>query len=912
MRMLRHLRAWVRRGRLDDDLREELAQHVAWKTEALVNDGIPEAEARRRAAVEVGNLTRLREQSRAIWGFPSVDSLLQDVRYGVRQMRRAPLFTAVAVLSLAIGIGASAAVFSLADAMLFKKLPVSDPDSLVVLRWTSGPVFPFSSLNGNGEQRADGLSSTSFSLAALREMQTAGQGLVDLYGFADLYDVNLSIDGRAEMANAHVVSANYLSVLGVRPAAGRAFVDSDDRPGAAPVAMISEAFWQRRFAGAADAIGKTVVVNGIPFTIAGVTARGFHGTGQVGDAPDVFLPLEQRGPVVRDDEREDDPNFWWVLPAGRLRPGVTLAKAEDALDVVLKRAVAAAKPALTAKDLPRLHVRPGARGQFESRDSMRDPLRAMAGVVSIVLLVACANVANLLLARGRSRVRELSVRAAIGAARPRVVRQLFTEGALLAVAGAALGILAAQWLTSALLPALTTSPGAKAALDWRVLAFVTTLACACAIGFALLPAIRATRGSLVAGLQEASRRGTSGPSRGRLAGTLVVAQVALSMILIVTATLLARSLRNLDRAELGLDPRGVLTFRLDPTLNGYTPDRVRALYAAVLTDLRAAPGVIAATSTSHTLLSNSSSIGVATTEGEATPDPGSAPARAFMSEHSVWRQVTGPAFFDTLRVPILRGRPLDDRDTATSQRVAVVNGLLARQLFKTEDVVGRRFRLGMRANSPVYEIVGVAGNARYSSVRSPMPPTAYLAAAQQPAGRATFQVRTAGAPEAFAATAREIVRRHDDQLPLVAVRTMEEQIAQSMSLERLVARLAVMLGAIVLALSAIGLYGLLAYSVAQRVPEIGLRMALGAGRQTVRWMVLRQSLLLAGIGLTAGLAGAFAGTRLVESLLYELPPRDPVAIGLSAAIMVATCLLAGYLPARRASRVDPLVALRAE
>ena len=389
-------------------------------------------------------------------------------------------------------------------------------------------------------------------------------------------------------------------------------------------------------------------------------------------------------------------------------------------------------------------------------------------------------------------------------------------------------------------------------------------------------------------------------------------QIALSMVLVVTAALLARSLRNLDRVELGFDPHNVLTFRLDPTLNGYGEARVRSLYAAVLDGLRASPGVLGVTHTSHTLLSNSSSIGIGSREGESLPPPGSALTRPFRSEHLVWRQTTASGFFATMRLPIVRGRALDERDAAGAQPTAVVNGLLARQLFKSDDVVGRRLRLGMTPTSPLYEIVGVAGDAHYTSVRDPMPPTVYLPAAQQPVGPRTFEIRTAGDAGAFAAVARDVVRRLDDQLPLVAMRTMEDQNAQSLRQERLFARLAILLGCVTLALSAIGLYGLLAYGVAQRTSEIGLRMALGAERSVVRWMVLRQSLLLAAVGLVAGVAGAIAGTRLVESMLYELPARDPLTIAAAAAVMLTTSFLAGYLPARRASRVDPLVALRAE
>ena len=911
MGMFRHLRAWIRRSRLDDELRDELAQHVEWTTQRLIAEGLPEAEARRRAAVDTGNLTNLRERSREIWGFPRVESVIQDVRYGLRQMRWAPLFTFVAVLSLAIGIGASAAVFSLADTMLFAKLPVPKPDQLVLLRWSSGPRAPFASLDGNGVQNAEGLASTSFSKAAFRDMQKAVEGRMALAGFADLYDVNVSVDGRAELANANVVSGNYFETLRVNAAAGRTLGPADDTSGAPAAAVISHGFWRKRFGTAADTIGRSINVNGIPFTIVGIIAPGFRGTGQVVDAADVFLPLSARPQVVRGD-RVDDPAFWWVLMVGRLRDGITAADVRGSLDLVLKRTTAASRPDFKTSELPSLAVLDGSRGQHEIRNSFRDPLKTMAVVVLIVLLVACANVANLLLARGQARSRELSVRAAIGAPRSRVIRQLLTEGILLAALGSALGLVAATWISRALMPALTADPGAALpGLNIKLFAFVGVLAAGCAVFFALTPAIRSTRVTLTAGLRDASTR-TTGHGRSRLAGSLVVLQLALSMMLVVTAALLARSLRNLDRAELGFDVRNVLMFKVDPTLNGYDPDRVRDIATRTAERLRALPGVTGVTYTSHALLSHQSAIGVVTRESETGPAVSSAEASAFMKSHMAWRQITGPDFFTTLRIPIVRGRALDARDSAKAQPVMVINRLLARQLFDSEDVVGRRVRLGMQKTSPVYEIVGLAADARYTAVRDRMPPTAYLAAAQQPLRTVVFEVRTSADAGAIGNAAREAVRSIDDQLPIVNMRTLEQQVAESLRQERLFTRLAVLLGTVALALSAIGLYGLLAYGVAQRVPEIGVRMALGAERASVGWMVLRQSLLLSAAGLAVGAAGAYAGTRLIESLLYELPARDPIAVAVASVILLTTCVLAGYIPARRAARVDPLVALRAD
>ena len=918
MSILRHLTAWLRRGRLDDELRDELAQHVALKTDSLIADGVPAEEARRRAALAVGNVMRLREESRSLWGFPSLDSIGQDLRYGARALARSPGFSAIAILSLAIGIGSSAAVFSLADGVLFRTLAVKQPDRLVLIKWQSGPVFPFTSLNGYGQQTDAGVASTSFSYAAYDTFRTSAARHLDVLGFADLYEVNLGVDGRAELGTAHAVSGNYFDVLGVAPAFGRPLGIADDRDEASPAAVISDRLWQRRFGRAPDVLGRVVLVNSVPFTIVGVAPAPFHGTGQVGTDPDLFVPLAMHVRVMPNDDPVKDPNFWWVLMLGRLTPGTRPAEARDALDVLLKRTVAAAKPTLEAKDLPRVELLPGGRGQIESREEMRDPLRTMAIVTGIVLLVACANVAGLLLARGRSRLRELSVRVAIGAPRSRVVRQLITEAALLSAMGTALGVAIARWMSQALAPALST--GAEplelvTRVDARVLLFAVVAACACVMLFGLVPAFRATDIQLVTGLQEASRGAAAAPRRRLLSGSLVVIQIALSLTLVAGAGLLVRSVDNLQHVNLGFDPSSLLLFRIDPALNGYEGARAGQLYQSVLDRLRATPGVTAASLSSHRLISNSAAIGIASRVDETRPAEGSTEMGPFARTHRAWQLAVDEQFFSTLRISVIRGRSFAASDIG-GPPVGLINRTLARQLFQSEDVVGRQFQLGSRRQSgggPI-TVIGVTADAHYTSVRDGVPPTAYFYFRQRPdmKNAATFEVKTASAAGELASAVRELVRGIDPNVPIFGMMTQTDQIAMSLRQERLFARLATMLGAVAVLLSAIGLYGLLAYAVVRRTPEIGIRMALGAARSAVQWMVLRESLVLVGVGLAAGIPAALAGTRLLDAMLYGLAPRDPLTLGGAAVTMLVLGVLAGYLPARRAARVDPLVALRAE
>lgn len=916
MKIVRHVLAWFRRDRLDDELDEELAQHREWTAARLMAEGVPEDEARRRAAVRTGNPLRLREQSRAIWGFPMFETVAHDIRYGVRLLLKSPAFTLTAILSLGIGIGSTTAVFSLANAVLLRSMAVKDPSSLLVIKWTSGPMLAFNSLNGWADQSDTSNASTSFSYAAYSAFRTGTSRYLDVLGFADLYQINVTAGGHAALQTAHVVSGNYFSVLGVNAAAGRTLMPSDDEPTASPAAVISAEFWQRRFA-RGPVLGTPVVINAVPFTIVGILPAPFHGTGQVGTNPDMYLPLAFKSRVDPNDDPPLDPNFWWVLMMGRLKPGVGMEEARSALDVLLKRTVAAAKPQLAARNFPRVELIPGGRGQVEERLGMEEPLETMGLVTLIVLLTACANVAGLLLARGRSRAREVSVRVAIGAPRGRVVRQLLTEAMLIAFAGTAIGVAVARWLSAALVPALSGDPQfaqVVTPVDPRVLAFAIVIACASALLFGLTPAVRTTRVNVSAGLQDAGRSAVRGRPRALLNGALIVAQIALALLLVAGAGLLVRSLRNLQREDLGFDASNLLVFKIDPSLSGYEGSRAMAFCAELLDRLRTTPGVQSASVSNHVLISNSVSIASARRLDE--PDPAPGPARnAFLHTHQAWILTVDERFFQTLGMPVLRGRTFT-RGDAGSAPVAIVNQRLARQLFDGGDAVGRQFSLGTvrRQKAVGLTIVGVVGDAKYGSMRDGKPPTMYLYY-RQPAGMKgvpTFIVRTAGAPLALSSTVREIVRAMDPGVPVYGMVTQQEQIAASLRQERLFARLATLLGAIALLLSGIGLYGLLAYGVARRTPEIGLRMALGAQRGRMLWMILRESLVLAAAGLAIGVPLALAGTKVLASLLFGLDARDPATLIGASLFTIALAAAAGYLPARRAARIDPLVALRAE
>ncbi len=793
-------------------------------------------------------------------------SLWQDLRYGLQMLLKHPGFTAVAVLTIALGVGANTALFSVVDAVLLKKLPVSDPDRLVLFRatWDREKFGPGGYNGSNQRDPATGLTNgTSFPFQTFSRLRQEKGALSDVFAFASV-DLNLNVGGQAEVASGQVVSGNYYSVLGVPALMGRTINDADDSAGAPPVAVLSHRYWVSRFSSDQAIVGKQVNLNNIAFTIVGVTPQGFEGTGQVGSSQDVSIPLAWEPQVSGERTYLKGAGIWWLRLMGRLKPGATLEQARATLEGAFQQSVLehrAARQAqsqnpirpLEPKDYPRLAIDSGSQGEMNARRFLTKPFRLLFGVVALVLLIACANVANLLLVRASSRKREIAVRLAVGASRWRLIRQLLTESLLLGIIGGGLGVLFALWIKDSLLAVADWSSRGMAVLnprlDLRVLGFTLGLSCLTGIIFGIVPALRATRLDLTPTLKDTGR-GSSGYTRSLLSKSLVVAQVSISMLLLIGAGLLIRTLRNLQHVETGFNERNLLLFSVEPRLIGYKEDKLAALYQ------------------------------------------------------------------QTMEIPLLLGRSLTPQDDARAPQVAVVNQTFAQRFFPNENPIGKRF--GFDSDKPdEIEIIGLARDAKYTSQRDEPPPTTYISWKQslRSMGFATFEVRTASDPSSYVGAVRQAVHDVESNLPLNEVKTQIEQADETLAMERLFAKLLSLFGLVAQQLAAIGLYGVMAYSVSQRTHEIGIRMALGASRGNVLKLVLKQGMALTLIGVALGLGAAYVLTQYLESLtsmLFGVQPRDPVTFGVIAVLLTVVALVACFIPARRATKVNPLEALRYE
>ncbi len=857
-----------------------------------------------------------------------MQSLYQDLRYGVRQLLNSPGFTTVAVLSMALGIGANTALFSLVDAVLLKMLPVKKPEELVLFKWANGPrgiSFSHSGTIFSEPGTALGIG-TSFSVPAFELMRAHTRTLSDLIAFAGRGELNVSVDGQAEMASGQLVSGNFHSGLGVQPVLGRMINNDDDHTSANPVAVISYRYWRRKFVLDPAVVGKTINVNGAPFTIVGVTPPQFYSGMEVGDSPDLALPLSLApllDPGGQTQSEMAQSWYWWVKMMGRVKPGVSLEQVRSELEGVFQRSALAGwesmpnrrTPNAELRELPRLRTLPGGQGDIYLRQSYEQPLRVMLIVVGLTLLVACANIANLLLARSVTRRQEMAVRLALGAGRFRLVRQMLTESLLLAFFGSALGWLLA-WSSKNLL--LMWSPGrsgqldAELHMDWRVFVFTTAIALLTGLLFGLAPAIRATRVELNSAIKE-NARGSKG-SLSVLGKSLVIVQVAVSLVLLVGAGLFIRTLHNLQNVAPGFNAENLLLFRLDPRTKGYSNEQIAPLLQRVCERVETVPGVKSVTISEFTPLSGAGNNGPAFVEGRA---PASEP------DNRVFRQRVRWNYHQTMDIPLLAGRGLTPQDDEHALRVAVINQTMARRYFGEENPLGKRFRLSQEAGGQI-EIVGVARDSRYLRLRREIPSIVYLPFPQNLLRRATFIARTIGDPMQMTAAIRAAVRDVDKDLPLFEIKTQTEQIDQSLAQERFFPKLTGLFGLLALLLSSIGIYGVMSYSVEQRTHEIGIRMALGATQNGILRRVIGHGMLLAAIGVVIGSATSFALMRLIASnatyeltrfisgFLYGVRATDPLTFVVVAVLLVLVALLACYLPARRATKVDPIVALRYE
>jgi predicted permease len=889
---MRRILNLVRRRRFRREVAEEVESHIAEKVADLMEAGMSERESHQKANREFGNATLYKEAGREAWGWTSLDRLALDLRYGSRMMRRNPGFTAVAALSLALGIGANTAIFSLVDTVLLRMLPVQDPERLVQIQ----AAFRNEAFKRNQTTQ-------SFSHRTFEYFRDRNQVFADSFAFDSLERPDVAVDGSAEYTRGvDLVSGNYFSALGVSAILGRILTPEDDKtPGAHPVAVVSYGYWKRRFALDPAILGKNISVNDVSFSVIGVAPPRFFGLSP-DSAPDLWLPTMMQAQLMPGRSYLDG-SRWWLKIMARLKPGVSQEQAQADLNVLFPQI----EKEMTWTKYQRFSGRPielvsASRGYSSLRRQFSQPLTILMIVVGLVLLIACANVASLLLARATARRNEISIRLAVGAGRLRLVRQLLTESLLLAVIGGALGLLFASAGSRALLNLLPHGPVPMTLdlhPDLRILGFTTALSLLTGILFGLTPALRATRMDLKAGLGKAGS-GTR-PSL-RLGKVLVISQVALSLLLLVSAGLFVRSLQKLKSLDLGINPENLLQVSIDT--QAYKGARLTGLYGQLLERLSSIPGVRSASGSGLGLISGYKQRTTVAVQGNAAEDD-----NTFVDSADV-----GPRFFETAGQPLLLGRDFTAADNAGAPKVVVINESMARRYFGNENPIGKRLGYG-RKNNAEFEIIGVAKDARFTGVREQIALMMYFPAHQRTDRVDALQVRTIGNPTAIAAAVRREVQAIDKRL-LVDIKTIAAQVDDSLVQERMISTLAGFFSLLALLLAVVGLYGIMAYSVTRRTSEIGIRMALGAERRDVLWLILRETMLLMLTGIAIGVPAALAAGRLaghlVSGLLFGLTATDPVTIAIAALLLAGGAAAAGYPPARRASRVDPMLALRYE
>lgn len=919
-RFLSRLRSLFGEKEPASEFREEIEAHLRMLTEDFLRRGMSREEAAYAARRQFGNVGLLEEQQREGRGFARaerrvsmwISDLFHDLKYGFRILLKNRGISVIAVASIALGIGANTAVFTAAKAALLDELSVPHPEELRLLAYTQNNRSVVE--NDWGDFYTDKQGRTvlaSFSYPVYQVLRQQNQALGDLFAFVDLDQfehLSATIDGRAEVVTGELVSGNFFRGMRVSPILGRPIQPADDaHPGESAVAVISYSFWKRRFNGSPDVIGKTIDVNLTPVKIIGVAPRRFSGASHVHAEQDLFMPLSAQPLVFSrgDTPLLSDPNTWWIQIMGRKQPGVEDERARSSLVVALAHAIRATMAVPKDRTFPTLFLLPGGRGWNYAEQDVEHPIPFLVALACFVLLLSCVNVANLLLSRCASRGPEISTRLAIGANRMRIVRQMLAESLSLAIFGGAAGLFLG-YATRNLLPKLLSpsweAPTLNTSFDWRVFLFTAAIAGISAIAFGVVPAWRGTRTDVNAGLKNSTRAVTDG-RRGALGRALAALQVSLCLLLLASAGLFLRTLLNLNAIYPGFDKKGLLLFALEPPARRYAPPKNVEVLHRIEEKISQLPGIQSVTLSREALLAQSWSNAEFLRMGQQTADE---------DQQHVGLNWVGSDFFSTMRIPILQGRSFNRHDATSSHMVAVINATLARKQFGGRNPIGTLFRME-KGGDPI-EVVGICGDAKYGWLRDKPPATFYLLYMQRKDahGSMTFEVRTKGNPKRFLDTVRNAVASVDKDLPLIDIRTQEEQIAAIMAPERSFAAVTSAFGIIALVLAGIGVYGVVASGVSRRVNEIGIRMALGARREQVVRTVLAEAAGLTILGLCAGLLAALFLTRFLTSFLFGLKPNDIVTLAGTAIVILLVAIAAAWAPARRAASIEPVVALRHE
>ena len=958
-RMLSRLRNLFRNNRAEEELAREVGSHLALLADDFERRGMSPEDARLAARRAYGGVEQAKQAHRDERSLLWIEQTIQDLRYALRMLAKSPGFAAVAILTLALGIGANTAIFSAIDAVMFRSLPVEDPQHLVIFRWTADHGPKLHGRNSYGDcdlGNRDDKTDCVFSLPFFETLRSRTSTFSRVAAFAGPRKVDFSGNGPASIARGEYVSGDYFSTLGVKTVVGRPLGPADDSPSASPAIVLDYGYWQRAFGADPSAVGRIVRLNNVDAAIVGVADRGFTSL-TPGKSQDFFMPLSLARHVTGQwwgtTDRLSDPATWWVLVAGRLKPGVSIAQAQAEVSTLFRAEVLhGAKPIFAEADAPAIRLAP-AREMLNGESSQIAPmLNLLMTAVGFILLIACANVAGLILARSANRQKELAMRQALGAGRARIARQLLTESLVLATTGGALGILLAVWGVHALTKLISSGLDQPFPFvispDWRVLAFTTGVTLATGILCGLAPTFRGAHVDLTPALRENASSvpgGAPGRRRFRFGDALVVTQVALSMVVLVGAGLLVRTLHKLQTLNPGFDTQNILLFGINPSLAGYKDPQTAQLYRQLQQRFAALPGVLSVSYSESPLLSENWSGNDVHLDG--------APPKSNVNTATL---AVGPDFFSAMRIPILAGHAFtpSDFDSAeathavitaateaaskkpgdagssptsstnktpeiqsTQQPAAVpvlINQAFARKFFPNQNPIGRHMGNSQEDEpatgpQPGYLILGIAADTKYDQLRHEIEPTMFLPLVGY---SAHFELRTAGDPIALVKQVRSIVEQADNNLPLFDVRTQTQQIEQTLFQERLVSRLSSFFAFLALTLACIGLYGLLSYEVARRTRELGIRMALGAQRRELMRLVVRRGLLLALAGTVIGIGAAMAVTRLMAAMLYSVRPYDPVTFAGVGILLVLVALAACSIPARRAMRIDPMVALRYE